>query len=204
MKRKPIAFLLAAALVLQFCLVGALAFDADDIEFNKAAGTVTITSGGYDPGTRLSLLASKEDVPNFTNLDYLNQLTADAKGVAELTYPVKKSVEDNIPDLQAGTYYWVTLGGVTVKKGVPLENVKVHSSARISLRIKGKAALNVSADEAAEDSYTVVSSNPAVAKVAYAEGKWSVQGVKAGTALITIRAHEDFGGAAHIVTVSVS
>ncbi|MDR1157550.1 MAG: hypothetical protein LBK75_04490 [Oscillospiraceae bacterium] len=195
MKRRPIAFLLAAALVLQFCLVGALAADAV-LTVDKSEGIVSVEAEGFAPNARLSLLAAYDAVPTFENLDYINQYAADDEGVVELDIPAKA-------DLVGGEYYHVTLGGQQFKVGVPLESVRVHSSARVSVRIKAKAPLLVSAD-GVRSAYDIISSNPAIAVVTEADGKFTVQGLRAGTAIITIRVKDDFGGATHIVTVSVS
>ncbi|MDR0382307.1 MAG: hypothetical protein LBH86_10005, partial [Oscillospiraceae bacterium] len=74
---------------------------------------------------------------------------------------------------------------------------------RISLRIKGKAPLNLRVD-AIPEVYTVMSSNPAIATVEQTSNGWVVTGKRAGTVLVVVRVAEEFGGGTHVVTVSVA
>ncbi|MDR1158600.1 MAG: hypothetical protein LBK75_09935, partial [Oscillospiraceae bacterium] len=73
---------------------------------------------------------------------------------------------------------------------------------RISLRIKGKAPLNLLTD-ADPAFYEVTVSNPAVARVTETDGAWTVTGLKAGTVLVVVRA-TDGSDLTHLVTVSVA
>ncbi|MDR0671052.1 MAG: hypothetical protein LBF64_01950, partial [Oscillospiraceae bacterium] len=173
---------------------------AFEIHLDRAQKTVRVTGEGFAPGATLALLTAGDYVPTAQAHDYSAAVTADETGALDITLPAP--VTEDLP-WRGGHHYHVTLGGVAKSAPVPAA-VRAHSSARISLRIKGKAPLNLDVEDLPEGAYAVMSSNPAVAAVEQAGGAWTVTGKKAGTALVMVRVAEEFGGAAHLVTVSVA
>jgi hypothetical protein len=172
---------------------------AFDVVVDRAARTVTVAGSGFEPGERALLRAGYNYAPAETD-DYHVHVTADGDGRVNVTLPA--AVTAGLPWL-GGHRYHVSLGGVTKSAPIPAV-VRAHSSERISLRIKGKAPLNLDVEALPEGAYGVTSSNPAVATADRAGGAWVVTGRKAGTALIVVRATEEYGGATHLVTVSVA
>jgi alpha-L-rhamnosidase len=170
-----------------------------DVVADRTARTVTVTGAGFEPGERALLRTGYNYAPAETD-DYHTYVTADDAGRVELTLP--DSATADLPWL-GGHRYYASLGGVTRSAPIPAA-VRAHSSARISLRIKGKAPLNLNVEALPEEAYTVTSSNPAVAAAERVGGGWVVTGKKAGTTLIVVRASDEFGGATHLVTVSVA
>ncbi|MDR0381798.1 MAG: family 78 glycoside hydrolase catalytic domain [Oscillospiraceae bacterium] len=172
-----------------------------DVAADKAARTVTVTGSGFEPGERVLLRTGYNYAPTAQENDYRAYVTADGEGRVNVTLPAEATAD--LPWL-GGHRYHVSLGGVTKSAPIPATEVRAHSSARISVRIKGKAPLNLRVEALPEDAYTVTSSNAAIATADRVNGTWVVTGKRAGTALIAVRVSEEFGGATHIVTVAVS
>jgi hypothetical protein len=170
------------------------------VSVDKAARTVTVTGAGFEPGERALLRTGYNYAPTAQANDYRAYVTADEAGCVNVTLPAP--VTADLPWL-GGHRYHASLGDAVASAPIPAADVRAHSSARISLRIKGKAPLNLHVD-AVPEAYTVTSSNPAVATVEQVNGAWTVTGKKAGTALVMVRVAEEFGGGAHLVTVSVA
>jgi PKD repeat protein len=165
---------------------------------DKAGKTVTVSGSGYAPGQALTLKAAYNREPS--DGDYTAQVTADAEGRVHVVLPA--TVTETAPWL-GGESWYVSLAGEVQSAPIYATYAKAHSSARISLRIKAKAALNVQVD-AIPEAYEVLSSNPAVVKVTRTvSGAWTVTGVKAGTAMITVRT-TDGSNLTHLVVVSVA
>jgi hypothetical protein len=171
-----------------------------DVAVDKAARTVTVIGSGFEPGERALLRTGYNYAPAAQANDYRLYVTADGAGRVDLTLPA--SVTADLPWL-GGHRYYVSLGGVTKSAPIPATEVRAHSSARISLRIKGKAPLNLNVEALPEEAYAVTSSNAAVVAVDRVDGAWVVTGKKAGTVLVTVRVSEEYGAAVHVVTVSV-
>jgi predicted peptidase len=166
---------------------------------DKTAKTVTITGTGYPIRQELPLLAAYNRTPSAEDADYETMVTADGDGRFSLTLPA--NVTADRPWL-GGHAYMVTVGGVTHTAPIYTTELRAHSSARISLRIKGRAPLNLRTD-ADPAFYEVTVSNPAIAGVTQVNGVWTVTGVRAGTVLVMVRA-TDGSGLTHVVTVSVA
>jgi hypothetical protein len=173
---------------------------AAQVLLDKAHREVTVAGTGFRPGQAVPLFAGYNAAQTAEVSDWAGEAVADEAGDVHFTLPAE--VTADLPWLGGHTYY-VTLGGLAASAPVPALDVRAHSSARISLRIKGKAPLNLYVD-AIPEVYTVTSSNPAVAAVSQTSTGWVVTGKKAGTALIAVRVSEEFGGGAHVVTVSVA
>ncbi|MDR0382347.1 MAG: family 78 glycoside hydrolase catalytic domain [Oscillospiraceae bacterium] len=173
---------------------------AAQVVLDKKNRTVTVTGTGFRPGRAVPLLAGYNAAPTAEANDCAAEVVADAAGNVSFTLPAE--VTESLPWL-GGHSYHIELDGITASAPIPALDVRAHSSARISLRIKGKAPLNLRVD-AIPEVYTVASSNPAIASVDQTSGGWVVTGKKAGTALVVVRVAEAFGGATHLVTVSVA
>jgi poly(3-hydroxybutyrate) depolymerase len=166
---------------------------------DKADKTVTVTGTGYPIGQTLPLLAAYNRTPSADDADYETTVTADEDGRFSVTLPAEVTADE--PWL-GGHAYTATVGDITPTAPIYTTVVRAHSSARISLRIKGKASLNLQTD-ADPAFYEVSVSNPAIVRVTETGGTWTVTGLKAGTALVVVRA-TDGSGLTHLVTVSVS
>jgi hypothetical protein len=143
---------------------------------------------GYAPFARITLLGAYGAAPNYANLDAFREITADETGAFSVSLPSRAA-------WQRGQTYYVTANDTAAAAAIPTTYVRAHSSARISLRIKGAAQLNFSTDAAA---YTFTSSQPSVVTV---DGTGRLRALRAGTVLISIRANDN--GLTHLVTVSV-
>ncbi|MDR0380780.1 MAG: Ig-like domain-containing protein, partial [Oscillospiraceae bacterium] len=161
---------------------------------DKTARTVTVTGSGFSPNQRVELLAAYQRTPSASDCDYAARVFTDTAGHVRVTLPAE--VTEDLPWL-GGHRFEVSLNGVAASAPIYATTVKAHSSARVSLRIKGKAPLNFSTDSAV---YEFISSNPNIASV---DQDGLVTGRKAGTALITLRTL-DGSDLKHIVTVSVT
>jgi hypothetical protein len=104
---------------------------------------------------------------------------------------VRGTVAPTVPETGRG----IAMTDVTAT--VNVRNVRAHSSARVSLRIKGRAPL---LSETYGADCTFVSSNPKIADVSETG---IVTGLRAGTALITLRSKTD-PTLSHVVVVSVA
>ncbi|MDR0671022.1 MAG: discoidin domain-containing protein, partial [Oscillospiraceae bacterium] len=160
---------------------------------DKAARAVTVTGSGFSPHQRIELLAAYQRPPSASDYDYAARIFADEAGDISVTLPA--AVTEDLPWL-GGHRYEASLDGIAASATIYATAVRAHSSARVSLRIKGKAPLNFSTDSAV---YEFVSSNPDIVSV---DQNGLVTGRKAGAALIILRAL-DGSGLSHIVTVSV-
>ncbi|MDR0672007.1 MAG: glycoside hydrolase family 78 protein [Oscillospiraceae bacterium] len=170
-----------------------------ELTVDRTQKAVTVEGAGYTPYQTVPLFAAYDREATPSAHDYSAGVRADGDGNVRFTLPASVTA-----GRLGGQRCYVALGaGAAVAAPVPALDVRAHSSARISLRIKGKAPLNLRVD-ALPDVYTVTSSNPAVASAALVNGAWVVTGHRAGTALIAVRVAEEFGGGAHLVTVSVA
>ncbi|MDR1156854.1 MAG: Zn-dependent exopeptidase M28 [Oscillospiraceae bacterium] len=155
---------------------------------DSASRTVAVTGTGYAPGARITLLGAYDAAPNYANLDAFREITADETGAFSVSLPSRAA-------WQRGKTYYVSTNDVAAAALIPTTYVRAHSSARISLRIKGAAQLNFATDAAA---YTFTSSHPSIVSV---DETGRLRALRAGTALVTIRANDN--GLTHLVTVSV-
>jgi hypothetical protein len=170
-----------------------------EIVADKTNKTVTISGSGYAPNQLIVLRAAYNREPSSTDSDYTREIRADGNGNVAVTLPAE--VTADLPWLGGHSYY-VSLNGEVASAPIYATYAKAHSSARISLRIKGKAPLNVQVD-AIPEAYEVVSSNPAIVTVTRTSSGWTVAGVKAGTAMVTVRT-TDGSNLTHLVVVSVA
>jgi predicted peptidase len=166
---------------------------------DKAEKTVTVTGRGYVIDQELPLLAAYNRTPSGDDADYEAAVTADEDGRFSVTLPAEVTADES---WLGGHKYVITVGDITREAPIYTTVLRAHSSARVSLRIKGKATLNLSTD-ADPAFYEVSVSNPAVVRVTESGGAWTVTGLKAGTALVAVRA-TDGSGLTHLVTVSVA
>ncbi|MDR1158869.1 MAG: carboxylesterase family protein, partial [Oscillospiraceae bacterium] len=133
---------------------------------DKAEKIVTITGRNYVPGWELPLLAAYNRTPTMDDADYETTVTVDEDGRFSVTVPADVTADKS---WLGGHEYVVTVGGVTHIAPIYTTVLRAHSSARISLRIKGKAPLNLLTD-ADPAFYEVTVSNPAVARVTETDG----------------------------------
>ncbi|MDR1135848.1 MAG: family 78 glycoside hydrolase catalytic domain [Clostridiales Family XIII bacterium] len=155
-----------------------------DIALNKAEKAVRVTGTGFTPGKNVSLLAAYNFAPDSENSDFSTTLTADADGNIDFTLPA--AVTEQAPWLGGHSYY-ISINGVTDSAAIYATKAKVHTSARVSVRLRQTLQLNYDIDGAA---YEFVSSNPAVATV---DAEGIVTAKKAGTATLTLRATDGSG-----------
>ncbi|MDR0381601.1 MAG: Zn-dependent exopeptidase M28 [Oscillospiraceae bacterium] len=156
---------------------------------DSASRTVAVTGTGYAPGARITLMGAHDAAPHYANLDAFAEITADETGAFSVSLPSRAV-------WHRGQTYHVAANDVAASAPIPTTYVRAHSSARISLRIKGAAQLNFSTDAAA---YTFISSSPSIVSV---DETGRLRALRAGTALISMRANDN--GMLHLVSVSVS
>ncbi|MDR0670901.1 MAG: Ig-like domain-containing protein, partial [Oscillospiraceae bacterium] len=164
-----------------------------EVAADKASQTVTITGSGYEPDAPVSLAVRYNAAPTDEVSDYADEVRTDKHGVLNVTLP--EAVTQAVPWLGGHSYY-ASVDGVVQSDSIYATVVKAHSSARVSLRIKGKAKLNFSVDS---ETYEFTSSNPNIVAV---DQTGTVTALRAGTALVRLRAL-DGSGLVHLVTVSV-
>ncbi|MDR2671325.1 MAG: Zn-dependent exopeptidase M28, partial [Oscillospiraceae bacterium] len=99
---------------------------------DSVSRTVSVTGTGYAPGARLTLLGAYDAAPNFVNLDAFQEITADETGAFSVSLPSRAA-------WQRGQTYYVSVNDLPATASIPTTRIKAHSSARISLRIKGTA-----------------------------------------------------------------
>ncbi|MDR0381571.1 MAG: hypothetical protein LBH86_06220 [Oscillospiraceae bacterium] len=166
---------------------GSFAVTAD-----KASRTVTVTGSGYEPDASVSLAVRYNAAPGEES-DYTAEVRTDKRGLLNFTLP--GTVTQDRPWLGGHSYY-ASVDGEIQSDRIYATLVKAHSSARVSLRIKGRAKLNFSVDS---ETYAFASANPNIAKV---DETGMVTALRAGTTIITLRAL-DGSDLVHLVTVSV-
>jgi hypothetical protein len=155
---------------------------------DSASRTVAVTGTGYAPGARITLLGAYDAAPNYANLDAFQEVTADETGAFSVSLPSRAV-------WRRGQTYHVTANDIPAAALIPTTYVRAHSSARVSLRIKGAGQLNFSTDAAA---YAFTSSQPSVVTV---DETGRLRALRAGAALVSLRASDN--GLTHLVTVSV-
>jgi predicted peptidase len=166
---------------------------------DKAAKTVTVTGRNYVSGRKLPLFAEYRTPSADADGEYETTVTADEDGRFSVTLPAALTTDK--PWL-GGHKYVVTVDDVVHTAPIYTTELRAHSSARVSLRIKGRAPLNLRTD-ADPTFYEVTVSNPAIASVTQVNGVWTVTGLRAGTVLVMVRA-TDGSDLTHAVTVSVA
>ncbi|MDR1135940.1 MAG: hypothetical protein LBL49_07150 [Clostridiales Family XIII bacterium] len=177
MRKKAIFFSGAAVLIALalFVVTSASENSIFSVSLNRDAQTVTVSGSGFEPGEMISLLAAYNS-PDYANPDYIDQLTADGDGDVSFTFP---SREDK---WLGGHTYYVALNGATLSTPIYTTSVKVHSSARVSLKLRSTLQLDYEIDGA---SYAFTSSNTSILKVS-ADGVVTPQ--RAGSAIVTLKA----------------
>jgi hypothetical protein len=162
---------------------------------DKAVRAVRIEGSGYVPGQTLTLWMAYDREPTQQDNDYAARIVADDRGVVDFVLP-EEAVQDQ-PWLGGHVFQVALEGDIQSSEMLLATKVKAHSSARVSLRIKGKAILNFTIDGVL---YEFASSNPTLVQV---NRNGVVTGVRAGTTIVTLRA-TDGSGLIHLVTVSVA
>jgi hypothetical protein len=191
MKKKILALTAAVLLLASAAFIAVSAADTDaDFNFalDKETKQVTITGSGYLPGSAVSLMAAFNEIPAFGNLDYVGQLTVDADGNIDFTYPSRYE-----GDQLGGQSYYVMINGALKTEAFMTTTVKAHSSIRYNMRIKdGAQPLNFEIDGVL---YEFTSSNPGIVRVS-SEG--IATPVRSGTAIITLKATDGSGKSSSI------
>ncbi|MDR1157603.1 MAG: bacterial Ig-like domain-containing protein [Oscillospiraceae bacterium] len=162
---------------------------------DKAAKMVRIEGAGYAPGQTLTLWMAYDREPTRQDNDYAAQVTANGQGLVDFVLP-EEAVRDQ-PWLGGHVFQVALDGDVQSSEMLLATQVRAHSSARVSLRIKGKAILHFAIDGVL---YEFVSSNPTIVKV---DQKGVLTGVRGGTTIVTLRA-TDGSDLMHLVVISVS
>jgi hypothetical protein len=177
MRRKAIAALLATAAALLGLIATTSAADSPSfgILLDKEGKTVTVAASGFEPGEMVSLTAAYNEAPTFANLDYLDQITADAGGNVNVTFP-SKAVE-----WLGGHEYFVALNGQVKSEQILATYAKITTAARSSVRVKSKLQLEFDIDGVA---YEFVSSNPTILKV---DSSGLITPNRAGMATVSLR-----------------
>lgn len=204
MKRKSFAILLAVVLLLQVFLVSAVAAESPTFTFtlNYADKTVTVNGSGFAPNSFVSLMASYKDAPTFANLDYLNQLKADADGKI-VNFVFKSKVTDpgvnNGPaGWQGGNKYFVSLNGVASEQVIKSTQLKINTASIISIKRGRTFDLKLISNGI---SYTYKCSNTSVATV---DANGVITAVKAGMTPLIVSATDGSGLTAQIVVTVVA
>lgn len=196
MKKKSIAVAIAVVLLMQVFCISALAAPATfTFTMNRADLSVTVSGEGFAPNQMLSLMAAYKAAPSLAepaNLDYLNQLVADADGKVNFTFKTKMKqgtggAVGGTGGWLGGESYFVSLGGALVSKVIESSVVKIDGNSSFSIRKGTTKQINLITDGI---SFSYSSSNPTVATVSKTG---LVGGVKAGMAVITIKALDGSG-----------
>jgi hypothetical protein len=161
---------------------------------DKARKLVSVSGTGYAPNQNLQLRAAYNYEPSAADSDYASTVTADADGNLEFTLPADAT--EGQPWLGGHSYY-VSVDGVVESASIYATAAKVHTSVRATMKVKSELALAYTIDGV---EYTFESSNQGIARVS-ADGV--VTGVRAGTAVITLRA-TDGSGLTSTMMISVS
>ncbi|MDR0425190.1 MAG: bacterial Ig-like domain-containing protein, partial [Clostridiales Family XIII bacterium] len=161
---------------------------------DKARKLVSVSGTGYAPNQILQLRSAYNREPSAADSDYASEVRADADGNLEFTLPADAT--EGQPWLGGHSYY-VSLGGVVESASIYATVAKVHTSTRATLKVKRELELAYTIDGV---EYTFESSNQGIARVSQ-DGV--VTGVRAGTAVITLRA-TDGSGLISTMMISVS
>ncbi|MDR1136563.1 MAG: hypothetical protein LBL49_10410 [Clostridiales Family XIII bacterium] len=195
MKRKILVMVAAVLILAPAIFVAVSAADTGEdfsITLDRAGKNVTVTATGYAPNESVSLLAAYDAVPEFSNLDYIDQLKADEDGNLSITYPSR--YED---EWLGGQSYYVALNGKVKSEALYATAVKANPSVRISVKLRTTYQLDFDIDGIA---YEFTTSNASIAKVSESG---LITPVRAGSAVITLRATDGSDLASSIV-VSVT
>jgi hypothetical protein len=163
-----------------------------EVTADKANRAVTVKGVGYEPDVPVSLSLRYNAAPTDEASDYTVEARTDKRGRLNFTFPAAVTQEES---WLGGHSYYVAVDDDVQFGQIHTTVVKAHSSARISLRIKGKAKLNFLVDG---ETYEFASANPNIVKV---DQTGTITALRAGTTLITLRALDN--GLTHLVTVSV-
>jgi hypothetical protein len=162
---------------------------------DKASRTIRIEGSGYAPGQTLTLWVAYNREPTQQDNEYAAQITANSEGLVDVT--LSEEIVKDQPWLGGHIFQAALDGDVQTSEMLHATQVKAHASARVSLRIKGKAILRFTIDGVL---YEFAASSPTIVKV---DQNGVVTGLRAGTALVTLRA-TDGSDLMHLVTVSVA
>jgi hypothetical protein len=191
MKRKFLVLTAAALILAPAVFVAGSAAEAGadfSIALDREAKEVTVAGSGYAPYEAVSLLAAYGAAPEFTNLDYIDQLAADGNGDLSLTFPSRHEDE-----WLGGQSYYVALNGRLKSEALYATSVEANPSPRVNMRLKTKYQLDFAIDGVA---YEFISSNANIAKV---DADGLITPVRAGSAVITLRAADGSGLSSSVV-----
>jgi hypothetical protein len=189
MRRKAIAVFLVTAAALLALIVTTSAADNSSfgILLNKEDKTVTVTGFGFEPGERVSLMAAYNEEPSFANLDYLDQITADAEGGVIASFPSKAG------EWLGGHEYVVALNGQVESARILATYANINTAARSTIRVKSSLQLDFDIDGVA---YEFVSSNPTILRV---DSSGLITPNRAGMATVSLRATDGSGLTASVL-----
>ena len=92
MKKRTISVVLIALLLVQVLCVSAFAAAGEAVvTLDKAKNEVNVKAGGFQANEMISVIGlfNETEVSDISKVDYLNQVTADAEGNVDFTYPSK-------------------------------------------------------------------------------------------------------------------